>query len=260
MPGNQQNEAALLDQYDADLSTLVDQLKDADPKASKRIQQQIEQKNQIYWKQIQLVKAQFPDAVEGKLHEAAFYTHQAMLKVFSAGVMRRVASRSNNTATVIATGLIAGQQEKNNAAQALSLLDQALGVFDYPDAHLTKAMIYDVLKQRANALNELNYIIANFQDDDAYIAARKLKDEIENPPKKGPCFVATACYGDFDHPDVLAFRRWRDDTLLQSPFGRAFVLFYYRFSPPVASQIARLPRLASVIRQYVLAPLAAKIK
>lgn len=259
MPGSQQNEVTLLEQYDTDMGVLVEQLRNADPQASKRVQQQIDQKTQIYWKQIQLVELQFPDSVEGKVHEAAFYTYQAMVKVFSAGMARRVASKSSNTATIIAAGLIAGQQEKNNAAQALALLDQALGVFDYPDAHLTKAEIYDALKQPANALSELNYIIANFQDDDAYLAARQLKDAIENPPKKGPCFVATACYGDFDHPDVLTLRRWRDDTLLQSHLGRLFVCFYYRFSPRVATRIASLPRLADVIRRYILAPLVAKL-
>jgi hypothetical protein len=55
--------------------------------------------------------------------------------------MRRVSSRSENKALGIATGLVAKQQEKNNAHQALAILDQALGVFDYPGAHLQKASI-----------------------------------------------------------------------------------------------------------------------
>lgn len=52
MPGSQQNEVALLEQYDTDMGVLVEQLRNADPQASKRIQQQIDQKMQIYWKQI----------------------------------------------------------------------------------------------------------------------------------------------------------------------------------------------------------------
>ncbi len=33
------------------------------------------------------------------------------------------------------------------------------------------------------------------------------------PPPGGGCFVATAVYGDPWHPDVVAIRTWRDDTL-----------------------------------------------
>jgi hypothetical protein len=87
-------------------------------------------------------KSQFPDAVEGRVHESAYYTFQALRKLFEAGLMRRMSSRSENKALGIATGLVAKQQEKNNAHQALAILDQALGVFDYPGAHLQKASIY----------------------------------------------------------------------------------------------------------------------
>ncbi len=98
------------------------------------------------------------------------------------------------------------------------------------------------------------------QGDDQEVSMEAAKAIARMNEKKGPCFVATACYGDFDHPDVLVFRRWRDDTLLPSCFGRAVVLFYYRFSPPVAARIAKIPRLANAIRRYILAPLASKIK
>src|SRR3989338_9482327 len=41
------------------------------------------------------------------------------------------------------------------------------------------------------------------------------------------CFVATAVYGDREAPEVQALRRFRDEVLMDSPFGRACVDFYY---------------------------------
>src|SRR5690349_6690525 len=222
-----QNDVRLLKQYNDEIERLGDQLAAADPQSSKKIQQQIEQKLQIYWKQVQLVQTQFPDCDDGKIHEAAFYTFQALTKVFSSGVLRRVASRSSNVAVGIATGMIAKQQEKSQAIQALGILDKALAVFDYPGTHLAKAEIYRALGQTGNALNELNYIIAHFQDDNAYVAARQLKDEIENPPKKKMCFVATAAYGSPMATEVITLSDFRDDVLLRSTFGQFFVDAYY---------------------------------
>lgn len=160
----------------------------------------------------------------------------------------------------LATGLIAKQQEKHSANQALSLLDQALGVFDYPDAHLAKAEIFRALGQKDSALRELNYIIARFQDDDSYIAARRIKDEIENPPKKGMCFIATAAYGSSLAPEVIILSRFRDDVLLNSTIGRAFVKFYYLTSPPLAAFIAKTNFLRVVTRRILLAPILCLLK
>lgn len=255
-----EGELRLLDQYNGELDALKDQLVEADPQASKHLQRQIDQKLAIYWKQIGLVKTQYPSADVVQMHEAAFYTFQALTKLFSSGALRRMSSRSDSMAVGIATGLLAKQQEKGNAHQALAILDQALAVFDYPGARLVKATIYRGLNQNDSALKELNYIIANFQDDDSYISARQLKDEIETPAKKGMCFIATAAYGSPLAPDVVVLSRFRDEVLLKSRPGRGFVAVYYLVSPPLASLIAKAGFLRAAARRLLLAPLVRIVK
>jgi len=76
----------------------------------------------------------------------------------------------------------------------------------------------------------------------------------------GCCFVATACYGSYDHPDVVVFRHWRDEVLMLSVSGRAFVRLYYAVAPPIAAFIVRLPHLASLIRRLILQPLAHNLR
>ncbi len=51
------------------------------------------------------------------------------------------------------------------------------------------------------------------------------------PAKKGCCYVATAVYGSYDCPEVWTLRRFRDNTLAETWYGRAFVRTYYAISP-----------------------------
>jgi len=256
-----ENEVALLDQYNEQLRKLIIQLSEADPQSGKKIQKEIDQRLEIYNKQFHLVHTEFPDSDVWQLHEAAFYTFQAGKKVFGSGFLRRVASKSGqNMAVGLASATIAHQQEKHAAREALTLLDKALSIFDYPGARFQKAQIYVALKQKEQALAELKYIIANFEDDEVYIGARQMKDEIETPPKKGMCFVATAAYGSPLAEEVVTLSRFRDDVLLRSKVGALFVALYYRASPPLASIIASNGFLKAATRKLFLAPVLRFLK
>jgi hypothetical protein len=72
--------------------------------------------------------------------------------------------------------------------------------------------------------------------------------------KKSGCYIATACYGSYDHPDVLVLRRFRDDKLKTSALGRLFMHAYYIVSPRLACRLTHTSRLARFIRQAVLEP------
>lgn len=72
----------------------------------------------------------------------------------------------------------------------------------------------------------------------------------------GICFIATAAYGSALEPEVQAFRDFRDRYLTTNMLGRAFVRFYYRFSPPVANYIAGREWLRALTRAGLLLPLA----
>ena len=56
------------------------------------------------------------------------------------------------------------------------------------------------------------------------------EENISNP-SSGPCYVATAVYGSYDCPQVWTLRRYRDYTLAETWFGRAFIKTYYAISP-----------------------------
>jgi hypothetical protein len=66
-------------------------------------------------------------------------------------------------------------------------------------------------------------------------------------PNKG-CFIATAAYGYYSAPQVMALREFRDRYLMTNGPGRAFVQLYYRVSPPAAQFITEHPSLKPVVR------------
>jgi uncharacterized repeat protein (TIGR01451 family) len=72
------------------------------------------------------------------------------------------------------------------------------------------------------------------------------------------CFIATAAYGSALEPHVVALRQFRDRHLQRWAFGRAFIRFYYRHSPPLAAFIAEHPTLRFATRT-VLTPLVLAI-
>lgn len=73
------------------------------------------------------------------------------------------------------------------------------------------------------------------------------------------CFIATACYGDYDAPEVRILRHFRDETLLKSAGGCRVVDMYYRISPPLARWLERHPTMAGLFRASVLNPIATVI-
>lgn len=49
------------------------------------------------------------------------------------------------------------------------------------------------------------------------------------------CYVATCVYGSYDCPQVWTLRRYRDNTLAKTWYGRAFIRTYYAISPTIVN-------------------------
>jgi hypothetical protein len=47
----------------------------------------------------------------------------------------------------------------------------------------------------------------------------------------GGCYIATMVYGDYDHPQVMVLRDFRDSYLDKREWGKRFIKFYYKHSP-----------------------------
>lgn len=62
------------------------------------------------------------------------------------------------------------------------------------------------------------------------------------------CYVATMVYGSYDAPEVMVLRKFRDNTLSHSKAGRAFIRWYYNWSPGFVAKYNHLSWLHLIIK------------
>lgn len=67
----------------------------------------------------------------------------------------------------------------------------------------------------------------------------------------GGCYIATMAYGDYDHPQVMELRAFRDNVLAQTYLGRAFIRFYYALSPKLVTVLKNHERINKYIRKQL---------
>lgn len=95
-----------------------------------------------------------------------------------------------------------------------------------------------------------------YASDEVKKLAKETSEKMaKKPTDDGWCFVATACYGDYDAPEVVILRKYRDEKLLTNWFGTLFVKFYYAVSPPLARLIAKSETIRCFLRKHFLGPI-----
>ncbi len=104
-----------------------------------------------------------------------------------------------------------------------------------------------------NITNEIHLYFEKSYNDRKKIEEAKRK-------KESGCFIATACFGKYNSPEVLVLRQFRDDRLLKSFSGRVFVRFYYSVSPSLATLISKSDNLREKVRHYLLEPIVRKLQ
>ena len=65
------------------------------------------------------------------------------------------------------------------------------------------------------------------------------------------CYIATAVYGSYEAPEVLCLRRFRDEVLSITKFGRFFIKLYYHFSPPIAEKLKNAKHINVAVRRVL---------
>ena len=67
------------------------------------------------------------------------------------------------------------------------------------------------------------------------------------PQSSVGCYIATMVYGDYDHPQVMELRKYRDQVLLKNYFGKLFVKIYYAVSPHLVKKLKNQNKINKLI-------------
>lgn len=146
----------------------------------------------------------------------------------------------------------AWQRYKEKAYAAVDLLDFAISV-DKNDSSADKQRYQNLIHILQEIEKSCSYCYSNGNWGVQYRNTPEAKEKIINKimdchnkikeidpeyivperPKASSqgCYVATAIYGSYDCPQVWTLRRYRDDTLAATWYGRLFIHTYYAVSP-----------------------------
>ncbi len=98
-----------------------------------------------------------------------------------------------------------------------------------------------------------DYNESNYSDEITYDASlNNSSGSGDGDGGGGGCFIATAAYGSPMASHVMILRQFRDKILLPNKIGRAAVVFYYKYSPPLADYIAAHDNLRKFVRWSLL--------
>jgi hypothetical protein len=96
----------------------------------------------------------------------------------------------------------------------------------------SQTSIYTNAETRAKMLNELRSLYQDIQNMDPSFEVPMLPSATPlTVQQSGGCYVATCVYGSYDCPQVWTLRRFRDNTLASTWYGRLFIRTYYAVSP-----------------------------
>lgn len=73
----------------------------------------------------------------------------------------------------------------------------------------------------------------------------RIYNQINN---SGGCYIATMIYGDYDHPQVMVLRNFRDTYLAKREWGKRFIRFYYKHSPGWVERLKNHKRINQAIK------------
>lgn len=65
------------------------------------------------------------------------------------------------------------------------------------------------------------------------------------------CYIATMVYGDYNNPQVIVLRQYRDNVLRKSFCGRCFISFYYSVSPKMVEVLKNAAMINRCIRNVL---------
>jgi len=110
-----------------------------------------------------------------------------------------------------------------------------------------------VLPKNSNSLN----LSLNSDNSDKRYSQKPL---MTGRTKFEGCFIATVCYNGYDSPEVIKFRKYRDEVLSGIFLGKLIINLYYIFSPGFSRMLNKSNFLKHFIRIHILDRLLKRIQ
>ena len=151
----------------------------------------------------------------------------------------------------------AEEQSKGSFGVQLSRFEQVVDSFEILSDQTTSGA-YKFAATQAKAVFDSEGHVIEGAGMETQLVEETEEDAIPYPGEGGGCLIATAAYGSEMAPQVQFLRELRDNTVLQTQSGTAFMTgfnqIYYSFSPAVADYERENPMFKEAVK-VTLTPL-----
>ena len=121
--------------------------------------------------------------------------------------------------------------------------------FGYNNDHIS-AFCHLRNERRTFKINRISKIrLLGVQDSEWIDNPEFVQPTSRKPSQTSGCYIATMAYGNYDHPQVLILRKYRDDVLEKRIAGKLFIKVYYFFSPKLVRILKNNSKINSIIRK-----------
>jgi hypothetical protein len=86
-------------------------------------------------------------------------------------------------------------------------------------------------------------------DDMSDLGGPSYAQNSTNSNSRGGCYIATMVYGDYEHPQVMVLRSFRDEFLSRFLLGKYFIKFYYKYSPSWVESLKNKRLINKIIKK-----------
>ena len=93
--------------------------------------------------------------------------------------------------------------------------------------------------------------IHHFDQSHQQPVAENANNNISHQRRSQGCYVATCVYGSYDCPQVWVLRRYRDDVLAKTWYGKAFIRTYYATSPHLVRMFGHAAWFTSGCKKFL---------
>jgi hypothetical protein len=124
------------------------------------------------------------------------------------------------------------------------ILSNAVSVMDLMDSFDMDSQMRERFNQNKTTINRINQ---QFEE----LRSRVHSSRTSSSDSSGGCYIATMAYGDYNHPQVMKLRYFRDHYLNRYVIGRHFIKLYYRYSPGFVRKLKNKQKVNDVIRHVL---------
>ncbi len=151
---------------------------------------------------------------------------------------------------------IASEAQGMCISEINSLQDKFSSAYD----NSTKIALIRLLKDRINESLDVSSTIGSMhlkqdfrtryeRNRSTLIDLKRQLNQVNTGGGSGGCYIATMAYGDYDHPQVMILRQFRDEVLDKTRLGKWFIKTYYHYSPKLVERLKNQETINILIRK-----------